>query len=89
MPLDVQGRDAAIYSLTDIRKWARYLRMTYGAGAIAEAERRVVAHSNEARRDVADLWKLVWMHLRGAEVTEETHRILRTKRSLKVKAANG
>jgi hypothetical protein len=87
MPLDVHGKEPADLSIADVRKWSRYLRMTYGAGAIAEAERRVAAYGKDSRHEIADIWKLVLMHLRGCEVTDETHRILRIKRKLRIKSA--
>ena len=86
MPLDVQARESADFSIADIRRLSRYLRTTYGAAAVNEAERRVVAYTKDTRHEIADIWKLVLMHLRGSEVTEESHRILRIKRKLKVKA---
>jgi hypothetical protein len=85
MPLDVQDKESGELTLADIRRYSRYLRTTYGAAAISEAERRIAAHGREARHEVADIWRLVLMHLRGSEVTDDTHRILRAKRKLKVK----
>jgi hypothetical protein len=87
MPLDAQGKDGAGASAIEVRKLARYLRLTYGAHAVDEAQRRVAVYTKDTRQEIADIWTLVLMHLRGSEVTDDTHRILRTKRRLTIKTA--
>jgi hypothetical protein len=85
MPVAVHAKDQETFGITDIDRLARFLRVTYGAQAINEAQRRVDVYTEDTRHEVAQIWRLVLMYLRGKPVTDDTHRILKAKRNLTVK----
>jgi hypothetical protein len=64
---------------------SRFMRVTYGADALQEVERRVSTYMAATNFEVAGIWMRVLRHLRGVYVNEDARRVVKAKRTLKVK----
>jgi len=64
---------------------ARFMRASYGSDAPSEAQRRVTAYTKITDFEVAEIWKRVLAHLHGVEIKEDTRRVLKAAKSLKVR----
>ena len=64
---------------------SRFMSACHGAGAAAEAQRRVAAYTAKKEPEIAEIWKRVVAHLTGVEIKEDQRRILKVNRPLSFK----
>jgi hypothetical protein len=64
---------------------SRFMRITYGAQAIPETQRRIEAYAKGSKHDLAEIWQRVLARLTGCDPSTETRMVVKAKRSLKVR----